>query len=155
MTRFRNVHAKHLCTEALSLRTLAGIIRRMRADSKAALPLLKLATFGDRRTDKGTLRHDGNLVEIHGIEGDYDSGAVTAADAVRMLKAADIAALVYTTPSHKPDAPRWRVLVPVSAPVGPAERDALCARVNGALGGILASEAFASQRILSRCFSSN
>ncbi|AUM72930.1 AAA family ATPase [Paracoccus jeotgali] len=143
VTRFSNVHAKRLSTDAMSLRTLAGVIRRMRADSKAALPLLKLATFGDKRTEKGSLRHDGNLGTIHGIEGDYDAGGVTASEAVQMLKAADIAALVYTTPSHKPDAPRWRVLVPTSAPVTPQERDALCARVNGALGGILANESFA------------
>lgn len=143
VTRFSNVHAKRLSTDALSLRTLASVIRRMRADSKAALPLLKLATFGDKRTDKGSLRHDGNLIAVHGIEGDYDDGRISPAEATQMLKAANVAALVYTTPSHKPDAPRWRVLVPVSAPVTPVERDALCARVNGALGGILARESFA------------
>lgn len=142
VTRFANVSANRFSTEAMSLRALAGVIRQMRAGSKATLPLLKLATFGDLRTEKGSLRHDGNLVEIHGIEGDYDAGAVSTAEAVQMLKNADIAALVYTTPSHTPDAPRWRVLVPVSGAVQPSERDALCARVNGALGGILATESF-------------
>lgn len=142
VTRFSNVLAKRLSTDPMSLRALAGVIRRMRADRKAALPLLKLATFGDKRTDDGSLRHNENLSQITGIEGDYDDGEVSPLEAVRMLKAANVAALIYTTPRHTAAAPRWRVLAPLSGPVSPAERDALCARVNGALGGILADESF-------------
>ncbi|WP_406735962.1 AAA family ATPase [Thioclava sp. GXIMD4215] len=142
ITRFRNVKAQNLSTDTISLNMLAGVIRRMRAKEKNALPLLKLGTFGDARTPGGSLRHDANLVAISGIEGDYDDGKVTAQEAAARMKAAGIACLIYTTPSHTPDAPRWRVLAPISRNVAPAKRDALCARVNGALGGILAGESF-------------
>ena len=79
---------------------------------------------------------------MSGIEGDYDAGNVSPAEAADMLRTAGIAALVYTTPSHRQDAPRWRVLCPVAANATPDERDDLCAQVNGALGGILAGESF-------------
>jgi hypothetical protein len=120
--------------------------------SKEAMPLIKLATFGGVRSpvwlDKDgkkhgdSLRHDANVIEITGIEGDYDGEKVTIAEAVARLQRYRIRALVYTSPRHTPEAPRWRVLAPLSAEYQPAQRAALLARLNGALGGILASESF-------------
>ena len=60
--------------ESYTPRALAGRIRVVTAPSKARLPWLKLARFGDTRTDKRSLRHDANLTAISGIEGDYDGG---------------------------------------------------------------------------------
>ena len=139
---FPDVHAKSVSVERLSIRQLAGKIRARQADAKSSLPLLKLGTFGASRTERGSLRHDGNLESVSGIEGDYDAGEVSPQEAAERLRRANIAALVYTTPSHAPDAPRWRVLCPLSKEISPGEREALCERVNGALGGILASESF-------------
>lgn len=139
---FPDVHAKSVSVERLSIRQLAEKIRARQADAKTSLPLLKLGTFGASRTERGSLRHDGNLESVSGIEGDYDAGEVSPQEAAERLRRANIAALVYTTPSHAPDAPRWRVLCPLSKEIGPGEREALCERVNGALGGILASESF-------------
>lgn len=117
--------------------------------AKEAMPLMKLATFGDTRTAAGSLRHDANVIEIAGIEGDYDAEKVSVADAVAMLQRHRIRALVYTTGSHAVvnppksyGGPRWRVLAPLSAPCLPHQRAALLARLNGALGGILAGESF-------------
>lgn len=143
VTRFPDVKARDMRSRSLSLRTLAKAIRQERASEKKALPLLKLGTFGDARTAGGALRHDANLLTVSGIEGDYDAGVVSPEEGAARLKAAGVAALIYTTPSHTTDKPRWRVLSPLSAPVTPAERDDLCARLNGALGGILAGESFA------------
>lgn len=142
VTRFTSAAATRQTREATTLRQFGDVIRSTRAAAKSALPWCKLATFGDDPTAKGSLRHDANLQAVEGIEGDYDAGAVTLDEAAARLQAAGVAALIYTTPSHRPDTPRWRVLAPLSATVTPSERAALTARLNGALGGILAPESF-------------
>lgn len=127
--------------------------------SKDAMPLIKLATFGvlrtptrrgsDGRVRGNALRHDANVIAIAGIEGDYDGEKVSIAEAVRLLERHGIRAIVYSSPSHgvinppkSHGGPRWRVLAPMSAEYQPAQRAALLARLNGALGGILAGESF-------------
>jgi len=110
--------------------------------SKQACPLIKLATFGEQRTARGALRHDANVLSVSGIEGDYDAGDISP-DVVKMLLECEgIKALIYTTPSHTAKKPRWRVLCPLSAEHQPNERREMVARLNGALGGILAPESF-------------
>ncbi|SFG02198.1 Primase C terminal 2 (PriCT-2) [Novosphingobium sp. CF614] len=110
------------------------------APTKDALPLIKLATF------TGDYRNDAGLEAVHGIEGDYDAEQVQPQDAAAMLQRAGIAALIYTSPSHQPDAPRWRVLAPLSRSDGLTGRHALACRINGALGGILARESFTASQ---------
>ncbi|MGA0545636.1 AAA family ATPase [Brevundimonas sp. VNH65] len=104
---------------------------------KRTLPLLKLATFKAKRSDD-------DLLTLDGVEGDYDGkrGLMTVAEAMERLAASRIAALIYTSPNHTEEAPRWRVIVPTSRPVSPAEHGDLVARLNGALGGILEPESF-------------
>lgn len=106
------------------------------AATKDGLPLIKMATFS------GDHRSDANLEAIFGVEGDYDAGVVQPAAAAAALQAAGIIALVYTSPSHRSDTPRWRVLCPLSQLRGPMDRHGLVARLNGVLGGILAPESF-------------
>lgn len=113
------------------------------AKVKAACQLIKLGSFGDQRTAHGALRSDYNLLQVSGLEGDYDAGEVSVDEAVRRLERAGIRAAVYTSPSHTDDKPRWRVLTPLSKAYAPAERNRFLARVNGVLGGVLASESFA------------
>lgn len=125
-----------------SLHDLERMVREARAKSKTALPLFKLATFGERLSDKGSLRHAGNLEAIYGIEGDHDAGTLSMDAAADRLASAGIAALLYATPSSTTEEPRWRVLAPLAASVEPAEREALTARLNGVLGGALAPESF-------------
>lgn len=48
---------------------------------------------------------------------DYDSGAVTLEQAVRRWGRWQ--ALIHTSPSHTPDSPRFRVVVPLAEPVTP------------------------------------
>lgn len=109
---------------------------------KAESPLIKFARFGSVRTDKGSLRHDANVIEVTGIEGDYDDEAVTPDEAIARLERAGVRALVVTTHTHTPENPRWRVFAPLSASVHPAERKRLVGRLNGALYGCLARESF-------------
>lgn len=142
ITRFLDAGSRRQVRETTSLRQFANVIRATRAPAKADLPWCKLAAFGNTPTVKGALRHDANLIAVDGVEGDYDDGVVSVADACERLRQANLAAIVYTTPSHAPDAPRWRVLAPTSEPLTPDEREAMCERLNGALGGVLARESF-------------
>lgn len=141
-TRFPDAHASSKREPRMSLRSFAGRIPERTASGKASLPLVKLGTFGETQTRKGSLRHNGNILTVEGVEGDYDAGRHSVAWAIAKLEDAGLAAVVYTSPSHRTDAPRWRVLCPTSKSLPPAERESLMARVNGVLDGVLASESF-------------
>ncbi|MBL1264927.1 AAA family ATPase [Candidatus Methylomicrobium oryzae] len=110
--------------------------------SKESCPLLKLAAFGQAPTEKGALRHDANVLEIYGIEGDYDGGRVTPEEAVERLQRHNVKAIIYTSPSHQIDKPRWRVLAPLSKPYPPDKREHYVSLLNAALGDILAGESW-------------
>ena len=110
--------------------------------TKKACPLIKLAKFGAERSTAGALRHDKNVMAVCGLEADYDAELVYAESAAALLQFAGIEAFIYTSPSHAPAAPRWRVLAPLSRDHAPTDRRDLVARLNGALGGILAPESF-------------
>ena len=107
------------------------------ADDKQALPLVKLGRYAD---DSRAAAHD--LVAITGLEGDYDAGDVSPADAAALLNAAGIESVVVTTASHTHQAPRWRVFAPLAAEHPASARAALLGRLNGVLGGILSRESF-------------
>ncbi len=122
--------------------------------SKQGCPLLKLATFGDVRSAKGnSLRSDANMLEVFGIEGDYDGEQMAIEEGANMLRSAGVAALLYTrgshgvvNPPHSYGGPRWRVLAPLSRGCQPGERRRLVAMLNGALGGVLAGESFTASQ---------
>lgn len=143
LTRFNDAGARRAFRHLVPLRGLAPKIVERRAERKDRLPWLKLATFGDVPSRKGSLRHNGNVTAIDGIEGDHDAGTLTPAEAAQRLQQAGIAALIYTSPSHTPERPRWRVLAPLSRSMSPEHRERLCARLQGVLGGALAPESFA------------
>ena len=110
--------------------------------TKHAMPLIKLGAFGDVRTAAGSLRHNANLLACSGLEGDYDGGVMTLCEAAERLAAAGVRSIVYTTPTHHPDRPRWRVLCPLAREIVPGARRGLMARLNGVLNGALSSESF-------------
>lgn len=142
VTFFRDHTATTKDEKSLTLRQLVPMIRTTTAPEKAALPWLKLASFGDGRTRKGSLRNNANVLAIDGVEADYDAGVMTPEQAVAALTAANLAAVVYTSPSHQAHTPKWRVLCPLADTTMPEERAALTARLNGVLGGKLARESF-------------
>jgi hypothetical protein len=107
---------------------------------KRSCPLLKFAEFGDLRTESDSLRHDGNVLRISGIEGDYDGEEISPSEAIARLEKHQIRGLVTTTYRHSDDRPRWRVLAPLSRPVPPEERLRFAEVLNGVLNGILAPE---------------
>ena len=147
LTRFPTRGAYQKKELTLSLADLATWIMDQRAASKDALPWLKMATFGTKRRPgkdgKGRcLRWNENVETVTGLEADYDKGQMTPEAARDALEAAGVAGLVYTTPSHSPEKPRWRVLAPFSGPLPPDAREDLMARLNGLLGGTLDKASF-------------
>lgn len=131
-----------------TLEELAHNLGMARGADKASLPWIKLCLFGDLRTENYCLRHDGNVLAISGVEGDYDGGPTTFDEAVELLKYARVRGIVYSTPSDCAAKPHWRVLCPLSAPVygTPVDlrqrRAALMDRLNGIFGGGLAPESW-------------
>ena len=117
-------------------------MRTATAPSKPQLPWLKLARFGELRSDKGSLRHDANVLAISGIEADYDGEEMPFDEAVERLAKAGVLAMVYTSPSHAEDAPRWRVLCPTSDELPPQDRAKLLGRLNGLFRGVLSAESW-------------
>jgi hypothetical protein len=131
----------------LSLDDLAELIREAMAPSKEQLPWLKLARFGECRKYKengklGSLRNNEKVVATTGVEGDYDAGEIGFDDAVETLEKAGIQAIVYTSPSHTPQKPRWRVLCPFSAELPASGRDHMMARLHGLFRGAFAPESW-------------
>jgi hypothetical protein len=142
VTFFRNAAATSKHEERYPLRSLASRVNTVTARAKAQLPWLKLARFGDRRSDKGSLRHDANVLAISGIEADYDGERMPFGAVTERLAKAGVLAMVYTSPSHSEDAPRWRILCPTSEELPPAERARLLGRLNGLFDGILSTESW-------------
>jgi len=143
VTFFQDHAASSKHEEFYTLPSLAARIRATTATEKRRLPWLKLARFGEQRTEKGSLRHDANMLAVSGIEADYDAGDIPMVEAVERLNKAGVWAMVYTSPSHTDAAPRWRVLVPLSEELPPERRDAMMGRLNGLFDGQFAPESWA------------
>jgi len=122
--------------DRLTLPDLAEEIRTLTDTAKKKLPWLKLARFGKVASSKGCLRTNENLLEITGVEVDYDAGETSFDQAVERLAAAGLRALVYTSASHRAGVKeKWRVLCPTAHPHHPDDRTKLVATLNGVLGG--------------------
>lgn len=149
VTFFKDFAAKTYTTDDLTLTELQERIQNASARRKDDLPWLKLAEFGKKRTAEGSLRHNANVVQITGVELDYDDERIAFDDVVNAIQEMGITALAYTSPTHSVAAPRWRILAPTSQRLQPDMRAKLVARLNGCLrakfGGekIAASESFA------------
>lgn len=133
VTFFKDKLAREKIERPMNLGQLKVEILTTSAACKEELPWLKLARFGSVPSKKGSLRNDRNVLEITGIEADYDGELIPVGEAVEMLQKAGVRALVYTSPSHTHEAPRWRVLCPTSRPLSPDRRRHLVGRLNGDL----------------------
>ncbi|HMN36643.1 MAG TPA: AAA family ATPase [Hyphomicrobium sp.] len=134
LTIFKDHWGKKAESRPYTLEQLAILVKNTTAESKDALPLLKLARFGDQRTRAGCLRHNPNVISINGVEIDYDGGELLPQIAARRLTKAGLKALVYTSPSHSFEEPRWRVICPTSTALPAAEHKRLVAKVCAILG---------------------
>jgi hypothetical protein len=146
VTFFKDASAHSKQDAEVSLRALIPRFQSTSAPSKALLPWIKLATFGNQRTDRGSLRHDRNILSVHGIEADYDGETITVERARQIIASAGLAAVIYTSPSHTDAAPRWRILCPLAISIGPEQRARMVARLNGLFVGALARESFTASQ---------
>jgi hypothetical protein len=145
VTEFPNQAPTTLTESRVTLAGLAARIRSASAPSKAELPWLKLARFNGEpnpATSSGCVRYNAGVVAVSGIEADYDGETVPMSDAAEKLRRAGVEALLYTSASHTPAKPRWRVLCPFATEHSPAERTRFLDQLNGVLGGILTPESW-------------
>jgi hypothetical protein len=133
---------KRVKRQTVTVEELRDLIVQTTAPTKLELKWFKLATFGDQRSPKGSLRHDANVISVNGVELDYDSEAISFEEAVNIAARGRVRSILYTTPSHTDAKPRWRILCPTSCELAPAERYGMAARVNGLYGGVFAPESF-------------
>jgi predicted P-loop ATPase len=142
VTLFRDEYARSKRVRTLTLTELAEGINRANASSKEHLWLLKLATFGEKKTAKGCLRNNDNVLFLHGFVGEHDAETVSFEAAVALVREAGVRALLYTSPSHKPDKPRWRVIFPFGGQMRPEGHASMADRANALLGGVLSGESW-------------
>jgi hypothetical protein len=110
ITGFPDEKCRTKSESRVSLNDVRDRVKAARAPSKAGLPWLKLARFSEMPTEKGCLRHNAGVLAITGIEADYDGELVSIEEAAEKLRQAEVEALLYTSASHTPAKPRWRVL---------------------------------------------
>jgi hypothetical protein len=142
ITFFRNRFAKSKRVREMTLAELGDLILETTAEKKTSLPWLKLASFGEERSERNCIRHNANVISISGIELDYDAKRMTLDEGIAIAEQVGLQALFYTSASYSDAAPKWRTLLPTSQPVPPGEREKLVARVNGLFGGVFAPESF-------------
>jgi hypothetical protein len=142
VTFFNDYAASTKRQETLTLDELAELIRNTTAPTKQQLPWLKFAVFGEEPSERGSLRYNENVRELTGILVDYDGEKMSFDEAVECLNKASIRAIVYTSPSHLPEKPHWRIGCPVSRRLPPDQHYQMVSRLNGLFGGILAPESW-------------
>lgn len=144
-TLFQSVQDRAATTHELPWEAIAAQIANPPTyQFKEACPLIKLAVFSNAPSSKGFLRHDGNVLAVTGVEGDHDSkrGVVSVAEVVSRLRRAGLRCVVYTSASHTPERPRWRVLAPLSCEYPPEYRRAFLTFLDGLCGDVLERESY-------------
>lgn len=116
---------------------------------KDLMPLYSGARFTGNSRAAGSciVAFDAIVVEHDAGKNATNNRLMPIDEARQRLQEAGIAAHLYTTPSHTSEAPRWRVLALLSAPVAPSEHVALVETLNGILDGTLASESRDPKRV--------
>jgi hypothetical protein len=110
--------------------------------AKSLCQWIKFGVFDGSRSPKGSLRTNRALVCVSALEGDFDRGDVSIDEAANMARAAGLRAILYTSASHRPATPRWRVVAPLAREHPRSERRELMERLNGVFGGVLSRESF-------------
>jgi hypothetical protein len=142
VTIFKDWYAFDKDERTVTVAQFIDMVRSPRANRKDDLPWLKLATFGDKKTEYGCLRNDDNMMLVYGVEGDYDDEIMSFDEAVDRAREAHVLTILYTSPSHTPDKPRWRTIHPFAGAMSPAGRGSMMDRANGIFGGVLKIESW-------------
>ncbi len=140
ITIFMDQYAKKKGVRQWTLAEMRDKILQTTAATKKKLPWLKMADFGNKTTDKGSLRHDANVLAVTGIELDYDAEMISFEEGIDQFKQLNIRGMGYTTPTNTSTKMRWRLMVPFSRRLPPPERRVFFKRLHAAMGGIFAPE---------------
>lgn len=115
ITFFRDQWGWNTWSEDLTLDDLNQLILNTHAPTKARLPYLKPAIFGELRTKPGrSFRHNANVLGVTGVALDYDDKKISFNTAVGKLRRARLKFLAYTSPSYTKKEPKWRLVLPTS-----------------------------------------
>ncbi|MCA1742756.1 MAG: AAA family ATPase [Desulfonatronovibrio sp.] len=109
---------------------------------KEKSPLIKFAKFGSTPTKKGCLRYNANVEYCSGWEADLDNGQLKFDEVLKRLEDNNIRCLVATSFSHTPHFHKLRIFGPFKDKCDPYDRRRFLGRINGLLGGNVASESF-------------
>jgi AAA domain/Primase C terminal 2 (PriCT-2) len=112
------------------------------ATSKDKLHWLKGAKFGDALSEKKSYRTNLNVKYLTAIVVEHDSGEIGLDAAADIIRDAGLRGLLYTSPSHKADKPKWRIILPLSYQADKGRHEILVATVNGLFDGLLSPESF-------------
>jgi len=100
VTLFPDEFAKTKSEKTIRFSNLAEAMGKRTAKTKDALPYIKLATFGDQKTNHDCLRSNANMLWGSGIEVEHDAGDVSFEEAEQRLRSARLAAVLCTTASE-------------------------------------------------------
>ena len=148
VTFFKDEFARDMRPAELTLRQLAEHIRYQTAASKAALPLLKLAIFGSKRSEKNCLRTNENTEQIDGIEGEHDAGTMTFDEAVAIMRSRHPLRRLHLAVLYSRREGTLAGAGSTSKRHPTETRAGFVARINGLFGGTLTRESF----VLSQSF---
>src|SRR5262249_38598909 len=91
---------------------------------------------------RDSLRHDRNVIAVTGLEADYDGEQIGFPEALEIVRKGGFEAIIYTSPSHTDERPRWRILCPFSTELPPLHRKQMMGRLNGVFCNIFAVESW-------------
>ena len=153
VSKFASVYAKDPPSVASwFLEDIAELVEATTAPTKDQLPLIKLGEFSGKPNKTGCYRYDQAVLSLAGAFGDYDEGKVPMDVAADAMEAVGILAEFYETPSATADVHRWRVVVPFSQDVTPAEHATLVSKLNYMLHDRCGAELAVELWTLSTCY---
>ena len=143
VTYFSDYAAALLREERVALPDLARQVQTMVAPEKARLALVEAGPVR-RQAQRQQFAETRRQRARHHRQSRPTTTARRSASttAVETAEQGGLGCIIYTSPSHTPDKPRWRVLCPLSRELPPEDRYRLVARLNGLYGGIFAAESF-------------
>ncbi|WP_035625944.1 phage/plasmid primase, P4 family [Herminiimonas sp. CN] len=89
---------------------------------------------------QGNHRKNDNVRSVHAIVIEHDAGTMSVNEAAKVLERLGLVATIYTSFKHTADSPRWRVVLPLHAPIQAKERLEYVQALNGEYGGVIAPE---------------
>ena len=124
------------------LKELVSPSTLIKSANKEDLPL-----FSGAHWPKNSRAAGNEPLSVWSVIVEHDAGsyalnprAMSYDEAMQRLRTWGIKALIYTSPSHSPEAPRWRIVCGLNDEILPSQHVTFVAALNGVLDGVLASE---------------